>query len=218
MQYQSMGRFIPKKVLFCKQGIKKGDVRYIVKTSRNSQEQKLPNSSKTDRFETNILIHLDAAFNLARWLMRHGPDAEDVVQEACLRAFKYFDSFHANDGKAWLLTIVRNTCYSRFQQNKLQPMTSTLEEESGEAHFQQVSAREDPEEILSKLQDVQYLNRAIAALPIEFREVLILRELEDLPYKTIADIASIPIGTVMSRLSRARALLRQQFIENGIQS
>ena len=178
----------------------------------------MPILNKTDRFEMNILVHLDAAFNLARWLMRHGPDAEDVVQEACMRAFKYFDSFHGNDGKAWLLTIVRNTCYSRFQQNKLQPVTSTLDEENGAAEFQQASTIEDPEEILSRLQDIQYLGQAIAALPIEFREVLILRELEDLPYKSIADIVSIPIGTVMSRLSRARALLRQQLNESGFES
>lgn len=165
-----------------------------------------------------ILVHLDAAFNLARWLMRYGPDAEDVVQEACMRALKYFDSFHGNDGKAWLLTIVRNSCYSRFQQNKLMPVIFALDEENGAAEFQQASTKEDPEEILSRLQDIQYLDQAISALPIELREVLILRELEDLPYKTIADIASIPIGTVMSRLSRARALLRQQLNESGFES
>lgn len=164
-----------------------------------------------------ILIHLDAAYNLARWLMRHGPDAEDVVQEACMRAFKYFDSFHGNDGKAWLLSIVRNACYSRFQQNSQQPVTYTLDDED-ESEDQEAPMSENPEAILSRLQDILFLDRAIATLPIEFREVLILRELEDLPYKTIADIACIPVGTVMSRLSRARAMLKQQLTQNGLES
>lgn len=165
-----------------------------------------------------ILIHLDAAYNLARWLMRHGPDAEDVVQEACMRAFKYFDSFRGNDGKAWLLSIVRNACYGRFRQNSQQPVTYTLDEEESESEEQHASAAENPEAILSRLQDILYLDRAIATLPIEFREVLVLRELEDLPYKTIADIVSIPVGTVMSRLSRARALLKQQLSQNILES
>lgn len=174
--------------------------------------------NKTKRFEVTVLVHLNAAYNLAGWLTRHGPDAEDIVQEACLKAFKYFDSFHGTEAKSWFLAIVRNACYSRFQQNKQQISSIPLDKDEDEDAQQYADTADGPEQYLSKLQDARLLDAAIALLPIEFREVLILRELEDMSYKAIADIAQVPLGTVMSRLARARNLLRQYLSNKGLES
>lgn len=171
--------------------------------------------NKISQFEVMILVHLDAAYNLARWLMRNEHDAEDVVQEAASKAFKYFESFHGDHGKAWFLSIVRNTCYNRFQQHRLQSLTTSLDEGEDEEQTQYADTADGPEATLIKMQNIAQLDHAIAALPIEFREILVLRELEDLSYKVIADVAGIPIGTVMSRLSRARSLLRQALLDLG---
>lgn len=161
--------------------------------------------NKPERFEQAVLTHVDAAYNLARWLTRNEHDAEDVVQEACLRAFKSFEGFHGGDGRAWLLTIVRNTCYTWLQQNQARELTTPFDEEIHSVE----TAASNPETLLLERVDSQLLRQALEELPLEFREVLILRELEGLSYKEIADVADIPVGTVMSRLARARERLKQ---------
>jgi RNA polymerase sigma-70 factor (ECF subfamily) len=168
--------------------------------------------TRTERFQQVALPHLNAAYNLARWLTRNDHDAEDIVQEAYLRAFKFFDGFHGEDARPWLLAVVRNTTYTWLQQRREHSLDTPFEEdlhsldESGSVKaLGQMDS--DPESILAQRDDGRLLNRALEQLPAEFREVLVLRELEDLSYKEIASIASIPIGTVMSRLARGRKLL-----------
>ena len=150
---------------------------------------------KTARFEQTILPHLDAAYNLARWLTRNEHDAEDMVQEAYLRAFRFFSTFHGMDGRAWLLTIVRNTCYTWLHQNRAHEMTTMFDS--------------NPAALALRSADHQILRQALDELPVEFREVVVLRDLEGFSYKEIAGIANIPTGTVMSRLARARERLKQ---------
>src|SRR5580700_11199983 len=144
-------------------------------------------------FEDALLPHLDAAHNLARWLLRNEQDAQDVVQEAYLRAFKSFSGFHGSNGRAWLLTIVRNTSYTLLKKNRAVDLTTTFDEEIHAAGYESIS----PATILEHSENA------------EFREILTLRHQEGLSYKEIADIAEIPPGTVMSRLARARGKLRE---------
>jgi RNA polymerase sigma-70 factor (ECF subfamily) len=152
-----------------------------------------------------MLPHLAAAYNLARWLTRNGADAEGLVQDAYLRALKGFEGFRGGDGRAWLLRIVRNTCYTWLQENRVQELATAFDEE--------VYATEDvstnPETLLLRSADKQFLKEALEKLPLEFREVIVLRELEGMSYKGIAELSSIPVGTVMSRLARARERLQQ---------
>ncbi len=149
--------------------------------------------------------HLDAAYGLARWLVRHDQDAEDVVQEAFLRALQFFRGFQGDSARAWLLQIVRNTCYTWLARHRTTPITPASAE-----MLEDVPAVEStPEAQLALKEDRQLLLRAIAALPVEFREALVLRELEGLSYKEIARIIEIPLGTVMSRLARAREQLHE---------
>jgi RNA polymerase sigma factor (sigma-70 family) len=156
------------------------------------------------RFEEAVLPHLDAAHNLARWLTRHGHDAEDVVQEAYLRAYQFFGTFRGADARAWLLAIVRNTCYTWLERNRARgPATPFDEEKHGGA-----GPAGDPGALLLRGEDTQLLREALEELPAEFREVIVLRELEGLSYKEIAAISGIPLGTVMSRLARARERLQ----------
>ena len=159
--------------------------------------------SKRSRFEQTVLPHLDAAYNLARWLTRDDADAEDVMQEAYLRAFRFFDGFHGDNSRAWLLKIVRNSCYTWRQQNRVRALATEFDEQvhSGES--------ETPEIILLGTVNTQLLKRALETLPPEFREAVILRELEGFSYREIADITEVPVGTVMSRLARARKRLQQ---------
>jgi RNA polymerase sigma-70 factor (ECF subfamily) len=154
-------------------------------------------------FEEAVMPHLDAAYNLARWLMRNEDDAQDMVQEAYLRALRFFGGFHGTDARAWLLTIVRNTCYTWLKRNKSAELLGDFEE----VVLTKESDEPDPEATHVLKVRAQLVNEAIEKLPIEFREVVILRELEELSYKEIAEITAIPIGTVMSRLSRARKRL-----------
>ena len=151
-----------------------------------------------------ILPHLDAAYNLARWLVGNDRDAEDITQEACLRAFKFFSGFRGGDARAWLLTIVRRSAWNWLQSNRRHEDTVEFDEElhGGE----DVAA--SPEVTLLRAGDIDTVRQAIATLPAAFREVLVLRELEGCAYKEIADIAGVPIGTVMSRLTRARRQLQ----------
>jgi RNA polymerase sigma factor (sigma-70 family) len=156
-------------------------------------------------FEEAMLPHLDAAHNSARWLLRNEQDAEDVVQEAYLRAFRSFDGFRGSNGRAWLLTIVRNTSYTLLRKNHTVDLTTTFDEEVHVVGHESVS----PAMILEHTEDAELMRNAIDRLPAEFREILTLRHQEDLSYKEIGDILKIPTGTVMSRLARARARLKE---------
>ena len=164
----------------------------------------LRDEERVARFEQAVLPHLDAAYNLARWLTRDGHDAEDVVQEAYLRALQFFDSFHGTDGRAWLLRIVRNTCYTWLERTRGRKATAFDEEVHGAA-----PEAFSPETPLLRQEDQQRVRQALEELPVEFREVLVLRELEGLSYKQIANVADLPVGTVMSRLARGRERLQQ---------
>jgi RNA polymerase sigma-70 factor (ECF subfamily) len=155
-------------------------------------------------FEQTILPHLDAAYNLSRWLTGNERDAEDVAQEACLRAFKFFSGFRGGDARSWLLTIVRRTAWTWLQTNRRHEETVEFDED---LHGGQ-DYSSNPEETLARAGDAEAVRQAIAALPAVFREVLVLRELEGCSYKEIADIAGVPIGTIMSRLTRARRQLQ----------
>jgi len=154
-------------------------------------------------FNQAVLPHLDAAYNLARWLTRNDQDAEDIAQEACLRAFKYWKSFSGRDCRSWLLKIVRNTFYSWIRQRSVQPVLTDDGETDDTA-----DNIPDPESALIRNADRDMLRAALEDLAVEFREAIVLRELEGLSYKEIADIAGVPIGTVMSRLARARKRLQ----------
>jgi RNA polymerase sigma-70 factor, ECF subfamily len=153
-------------------------------------------------FTEVVLPHLDSAYNLARWLVRNGDDAEDIVQEALTRALQYFDGFRAGDARAWLLRIVRNTSYRWLQKNRArQPV------EFDEA-IHAIPEGPNPEALMLQNAGGQLIEQAMNALPARFREVLVLRELQGLTYKEISDVVGVPIGTVMSRLSRARDRIR----------
>ena len=154
-------------------------------------------------FNQTVLPHLDAAYNLARWLTRNDQDAEDIAQEACLRAFKYWRGFSGRDCRSWLLKIVRNTFYSWLRQRSVQPVLT----DDGETDDTADNTL-DPESALIQNADRDMLRAALEDLAVEFREAIVLRELEGLSYKEIADIAGVPIGTVMSRLARARKRLQ----------
>ena len=159
-----------------------------------SSHKRMPRS-----FEEIVVPHADAAFNYARWLTKSDADAEDVVQDAFVRALRFFSSLRGDDARAWLLTIVRNTWYGRFpKQARMVADDETVE---------RVDADLDPEARLVQQQTVGRVRDAIEALPADFREVVVLRELEGLSYKEIADVVGVPIGTVMSRLARARERL-----------
>jgi len=162
-------------------------------------------------FEEAVLPHLDAAYNLAHWLTRNDTDAEDVVQEAYLRAFKFFGGFHGSDGRSWLLAIVRNTSYTWMQQNRSPELSFAIDDELPEIESQDLN----PEALLLKGADTQLVRQALEELPIEFREVLVLRELEEMSYREIASTTELPLGTVMSRLARARKRLQQVLISQA---
>jgi RNA polymerase sigma factor (sigma-70 family) len=155
-------------------------------------------------FEEHVIPHLNAAYNLARWLMRNDHDAEDLVQEAYLRAFRSFDTFQGQDGRAWLLAVVRNTCFTWLRKKGDQSTVEFDEQMHG-------AADESPnaESVLLSQAALGSLQDCLEALPLEFREVIVLRELEELSYKEISGIARVPVGTVMSRLARARKRLQQ---------
>ena len=160
---------------------------------------------KQARFEETIMPHLDAAYNLARWLTRNEHDAEDVAQDAVLRAFKFFDGFRGGNSRAWLLSIVRNTAYTWLQKNRKHEIATVFSEEKHDVE----DLASNPEVLLLKTADHQEIMRAVEQLPVEFREVIILRELEGMSYKEIAEMSDVPLGTVMSRLARARKQLQQ---------
>ena len=164
----------------------------------------MPDQSKAVRFEEVALPHLAAAYNLARWLVHNEQDAEDLVQEAYLRAFKFFGGYYGGDARAWLLTIVRNTCFTWLQQNRALRLMDPIEEKLDEAGADFA----DPEMLLLQSVDRQIVKQALQELPVEFREVVVMREMEGLSYKEIANVVDVPIGTVMSRLARGRKRLQ----------
>src|SRR6266516_2452682 len=172
---------------------------------KKHEEQDATQGHELASFEETMLPHMDAAHNLARWLLRNEQDAQDVVQEAFLRAFKSFSGFHGSNGRAWLLTIVRNTSYTLLKNNKAVDLTTTFDEEIHALGYDSVS----PATILEHSEDAELIREAMEGLPSEFREILTLRYQEGLSYKEIADIAQIPPGTVMSRLARARPKLKE---------
>jgi RNA polymerase sigma factor (sigma-70 family) len=163
-------------------------------------------STRTAQFEEAVLPHLNAAYNLARWLTQNDHDAEDVVQEAYLRALQFFDGFRGGESRAWLLSIVRNTCYTWLRKNRPSQPAEPFDEEIHSG----VRDTKSPETAAIENADRRMLQAALEELPLEFREVLVLRELEGLSYEEIAAVAGIPAGTVMSRLARARRRLAQQ--------
>lgn len=156
-----------------------------------------------ETFEEVVLPHLDAAYRLARWLMRNDHDAEDVVQESALRAFRYFRTFGGGNGRAWFLRIVRNTCHGGWK--PIRTLTDPFDEE----RHSSAQASNSPETLMLRTDAAARIERAIGSLPNRFRELLILREIEGLSYRELADAMDIPIGTVMSGLSRAREALRR---------
>jgi RNA polymerase sigma-70 factor (ECF subfamily) len=157
-----------------------------------------------ESFDTVVVPHLDAGYRLARWLMRDEHDAEDVVQEASLRAFRYFRTYVGGDGRAWFLRIVRNTCYG-WRRHGSQPATDSFDEEQ---HSSAARPQSDPETLLLQSDDATVIARALSSLPDHFHQLLVLRELDGLSYRELSDVIGIPMGTVMSRLSRAREALR----------
>jgi RNA polymerase sigma factor (sigma-70 family) len=168
------------------------------------------------RFEEMVMPHMDAAHNLARWLCGNSHEAEDVTQEAFLRAFRFFGTFRGEDARAWILKIVRNTYYTHLRRVRSRDESTEFEEElhsiAGDDSIPAMGRADmNPESILARVDDLKLLDRALEALPTEFRAALVLRELEDLSYKQIAEALEVPIGTVMSRLARARRLLMASF-------
>jgi RNA polymerase sigma-70 factor (ECF subfamily) len=165
------------------------------------------------RFEAIALPHLDAAYALARWLTRNDADAADVAQEAFLRAFRYFDSYRGDDAKSWVLKIVRRTCYGWLARNRPADVVSLeAEEELGEAV---ATSAIDAEALLESRSDLRHLHQLIEALPAAMREAIVLRDLHELGYREIAEVTGVPIGTVMSRLHRARSLLLRTYDQTG---
>jgi RNA polymerase sigma-70 factor (ECF subfamily) len=168
----------------------------------------MPGPVSAQRFEKLVLPHMNSAFNVARWLTHNDQDAQDVVQEAYLRAFRFFSGFHGDDARAWLLSIVRNTFYTWYQQNR--GHAADMLEFAEDMHSLETSTADHddgPEAMLIRSQNQKRVHRALRNLRLEYREVIVLRELEEMSYKEIAAIVDIPIGTVMSRLGRGRQQL-----------
>jgi RNA polymerase sigma-70 factor (ECF subfamily) len=164
------------------------------------------------RFERSVLPHLDAAYNLARWLTRNDHDAEDVVQEAYLRAIRYFEGMKEADARPWLLTIVRNTCYTWLEKNRPVELVALDDPASVSTEDESLGSsgglESNPEVVVLQSANRKLVNQALEELPVAYREVIVLREIEDLSYKEIAAVAGVPVGTVMSRLARGRLLLK----------
>jgi RNA polymerase sigma-70 factor (ECF subfamily) len=165
------------------------------------------------RFELLVLPHLDAAYRFARWLTRSPSDADDVLQEAILRAFRGFDALRGSDVKAWLLTIVKNCYLTTLTQQRRGAFESSPEEHALQDDETMISLAPDPESAAIQQDEKRTLDRLMSALPEEHREVLLLREIEEMNYREIATVTNVPIGTVMSRLARARAALKARWLQ-----
>jgi len=182
----------------------------------------LVDQPRLTRFNEIALPHLDAAYNLARWLTRNEHDAEDVVQEAFMRAFRFFDGYRGGDARAWILKIVRHTCFTWLARNRPVELVAASEDEideergpDGRAVLDSGIGGKDPETLLMERIDRNLLNTLIDKLPPLYREILVLREIEELSYREIADVLTLPIGTVMSRLARARQRLQRAWRSNA---
>jgi len=171
----------------------------------------LSNAAKLARFEQAVLIHFDAAYNLARWLTQDETGAEDAVQEACLRAFRFFEGQHGPSPKAWFMAVVRNACLDWLKERR---RLARDEEYDEDVHGRGAESGESPDVAAARASESRWLRDCIARLPREYREVLVLRELEELSYKEISAIVEVPLGTVMSRLARGRDLLQQRLIQS----
>jgi RNA polymerase sigma-70 factor, ECF subfamily len=171
-------------------------------------EEAKRSSGQAGTFEQVVLPHMDAAYNLARWLARNTHDAEDIVQEAYLRAFKFFGGYHGGDARAWVLKIVRNTSYSFLVKSGPASVAKEFDEKVHSASTERPGA----EAALLQSADSRMVREALDELPVHFREVLVLRELEGMSYKEIAEVMDIPIGTVMSGLARGRGKLRERLL------
>lgn len=176
----------------------------------------MPHDDRRRRFELLAMPHLDAAYNLARWLAGNTADAEDVVQDAYLRAYRYFDAFRGGNFRVWLLSIVRNAFLTWVRENRSGRMVFLPDAPAAETADQVETVwgerPRDPEALLVESVDARTLARLMEQLPLEYREVLLLREVEELSYREIADVTGVPMGTVMSRLSRARLALRKLWL------
>jgi RNA polymerase sigma factor (sigma-70 family) len=165
------------------------------------------------RFETQVLPHLDAAYRFARWLSAAPGDADDVVQEAVLRAYRAFDALRGSDVKAWLMAIVRNCHSTALKQRQRRGFVPLPEEDDAQDSYAMTATTPNPEEDSIRRDEQRTLDRLIAALPEEHRTVLMLREMEEMDYRQIAQVTNVPIGTVMSRLARSRAALKVQWLQ-----
>ena len=172
-------------------------------TRDRAYKSEIDERKKLKRFEEIILPHLNAAYNLARWLTRNEDDAQDVVQEAYLRAFRFFDGYKGGDGKSWLLAVVRNTCFTWLRHEQREMTSEPFDEMAHSSNRQELNQ----EERLVDADKMTALRNCIEMLPLDFREVLVMRELEEMSYREISVVTCLPIGTVMSRLSRARKRL-----------
>ena len=173
-------------------------------------------SNQKREFESAVMIHLDAAYNLAHWLVRDASAADDVVQEALLRAFRYFQGFRGGDARPWLMGIVRNAAYTWLRERGVIAHAETSDDDGVMEAKWEAPAQDGPESMLIRKTESAQINAAIAALPAPFREVIVLRVMEEMSYEAIAMVANVPVGTVMSRLSRARALLRQALVSGVV--
>jgi RNA polymerase sigma factor (sigma-70 family) len=168
---------------------------------------------KRDRFEAEVLPHLDAAYRFARWLSHSTGDVDDVVQEAILRAFRGFDALRGSNVKAWLLAIVKNCQSTALKQQQRRAFVPLPDENDAQDGYVMIATTPDPESALIRRDDERTFDRLMSALPEEHREVLVLREIEDMDYREIATVTNVPIGTVMSRLARARAALKARWLQ-----
>jgi RNA polymerase sigma-70 factor (ECF subfamily) len=172
----------------------------------------LHDTANRARFESSVLIHLDAAYNLARWLTQDEAAADDALQEACLRAFRFFDHQSGPSVKAWFMAVVRNTCLDCLRERQRYARHDSYDDE---LHGVPAADRDSPDAAAGRAADANRVRACIATLPPEYREVIVLRELEEMSYKEISAIVEVPIGTVMSRLSRGRDLLQQKMQSAG---
>jgi RNA polymerase sigma-70 factor (ECF subfamily) len=168
----------------------------------------MADDSRLARFEATVLVHLDAAYGFARWLVSDVSLAEDAVQEACIKALRMFDSRTGPSAKAWFFAVVRNACFDALRSRRRHALDEPLDEELHA--LSDGTSAESPEAIAMRASDARWIHAEIARLPVEFREVIVLRELQELSYKEIGVVVKIPIGTVMSRLSRGRDLLAER--------
>jgi RNA polymerase sigma-70 factor, ECF subfamily len=181
---------------------------------QSTRSDALPDASTTRRFEQAVLVHLDAAYNLARWITRDPAAAEDAVQEACVRALRFFEAQHGVSVKAWFMAIVRNVCLDWIEGERRAKDHESYDEYAQGPSAASLPTSESPESMIARSSEARWLHACIATLPREYREVIVLRELEELSYKEIGAIVDVPVGTVMSRLARGRALLQERLVES----